>query len=170
MSKAALVTVQEYLATSYRPDCDYVDGVLIERNVGTRDHSVTQGRLIAWFDRRESLRLEAVPEQRLQFSSSRFRIPDVCVVKLPIPEEPVFTEPPYICIEVFSREDSLRRLQDRLDDYLNLGVENIWVIDPEPQRAWWVTREGLFEALDRVLRTRDAAVALPIADLFQQRL
>ena len=39
MSTATLVPVEEYLATIYHPDCDYVDGVLLERNVGQKDHS-----------------------------------------------------------------------------------------------------------------------------------
>jgi hypothetical protein len=32
MSTAALVGLQDYLATTYHPDRDYVDGVLVERN------------------------------------------------------------------------------------------------------------------------------------------
>ena len=53
MSTATLVSVDEYLATSYRPDCDFVDGVVIERNLGTKDHSKLQGEIFAWFrDRR----------------------------------------------------------------------------------------------------------------------
>jgi hypothetical protein len=34
MATGALVSVDEYLSTSYDPDCDYVDGVVEERNVG----------------------------------------------------------------------------------------------------------------------------------------
>ena len=30
----ALVSVEEYLRTAYRPDCDYVDGIVEDRNVG----------------------------------------------------------------------------------------------------------------------------------------
>src|SRR5579872_3328065 len=111
MSTAALISVEEYLATSYSPDCDYVDGELIERNLGTRDHSTLQGELFAWFrDRRRELRLRAFPEQRIRVSARRFRIPDVCVYTLPIPDEQVFTQPPYICVEVLSPEDTLSRL------------------------------------------------------------
>jgi hypothetical protein len=29
----SLVSVEEYLHTDYEPDCDFVDGVLVERNV-----------------------------------------------------------------------------------------------------------------------------------------
>ena len=47
MRTAALVSLEEYLATSYHPDCDYVDGMLTERNVGQKDHSKLQGEVFA---------------------------------------------------------------------------------------------------------------------------
>ncbi|HLI64222.1 MAG TPA: hypothetical protein VKV05_12550 [Terriglobales bacterium] len=31
------VTIEEYLRSCYRPDCDYVDGELQERNLGELD-------------------------------------------------------------------------------------------------------------------------------------
>src|SRR5271170_3244253 len=103
MSTAALVSLQEYLTTTYRPDCDYVDGVLVGRNVGQKDHSKLQGEAFAFFrSRRQELRLAAFVEQRIRVSARRFRIPDVCVVPLPEPDEQIFTQPPYICIEILS--------------------------------------------------------------------
>ena len=42
MSTGTVVTLSEYLATSYRPDCEYLDGELLERNVGEWDHSRLQ--------------------------------------------------------------------------------------------------------------------------------
>jgi hypothetical protein len=35
------ISITEYLESSYRPDCDYVDGRLVDRNVGERDHGAT---------------------------------------------------------------------------------------------------------------------------------
>jgi Uma2 family endonuclease len=167
MSAATLVSVEEYLATSYRPDCDLVDGQLIERNLGTKDHSKLQDEILGWFrDRRRALRLRALPEQRVQVSRRRYRVPDVCVVPLPEPDEQIFTQPPYICIEVLCPKDSFPKLQDRLDDYLAMGVPNIWVLDPPSRRGWSIVREGHFEALDGVLRTSEGRVVLAIADLF----
>jgi Uma2 family endonuclease len=168
MGTAALISVEEYLATSYRPDCDYVDGQLIERNLGTKDHSRVQGEILGWFrDRRHELRVRAFPEQRIRISPRRYRIPDVCVYAFPVPDEQVFTQPPYICFEILSPDDSLRTLRDRLDDYLTLGIPNIWAIDPATRRAWTITREGYLEALDAILRSTDGRVILSIADLFQ---
>jgi Uma2 family endonuclease len=157
------MTMQEYLRTSYRPDCDYVDGILIDPNVGLRDHSRALGAILAWFRGRP---LAAFPAQRAQVSLERCRVPDVCVVRLPEPDEQVFTQPPYICIEVLSPENTFPKLQDRFDDYLAMGVLNIWVIDPASRRGWRITREGHLEARDGWLRTHDNYGSLPIAELF----
>ena len=37
-----LVALEEYLNTSYSPDREYVDGVVVERNVGDRLNSMVQ--------------------------------------------------------------------------------------------------------------------------------
>ena len=168
MSTAALVGLQDYLTTTYRPDCDYVDGVLEDRNVGQKDHSKLQGEVFAWFrSRRKELRLSAFVEQRIKVSPRRFRIPDVCVVPLPEPDEQVFTQPPYICVEVLSPEDTFPKLQERFDDYLAMGVPNVWVLDPGSRRGWRIMREGHLEALDGVLKTGDGRVNIAIAELFE---
>jgi len=39
-----MISVQEYLATSYRPDCDYVDGRVEERNLGEYNHAKLQAQ------------------------------------------------------------------------------------------------------------------------------
>ncbi len=94
MSVLPLISVEEYLSTLYRPDCDLVDGVLIERNVGQKDHSKLQGEVFAWFRaRRRMLCLSAFVEQRINVGPGRFRVPDICVVTLPEPDEQVFSAP-----------------------------------------------------------------------------
>lgn len=169
MGTATLITVEQYLATSYRPDCDFVDGVVLERNLGQKDHSKLQREVLAWFHaRRHEFRIAAFPEQRVRVSSRRFRIPDVCVTKLPEPDEQVFTAPPHICIEVLSPDDTFPRVQERFDDYLRMGVANIWLLDPDLRRGWIITEKGHLAALDGVLRTQDGLVAMPIADLFSE--
>ena len=127
MASATLVTVSEYLSTSYRPDCDLVDGQLVERSLGEYDHASLQGALVLWFgNRQREWNIRVLPEQRVQVSRSRFRVPDVCVIQRNQPIEQVITRPPLICIEVLSKDDTLRGLQDRIDDYIGLGVANIW--------------------------------------------
>jgi hypothetical protein len=67
MASRTLISVEEYLRTSYRPDCDYVDGEVVERNVGEKDHSSLQKRIILYLGARE-LRLPGTP---LKVSDSR---------------------------------------------------------------------------------------------------
>ena len=167
MQTATLVPVEEYLKTTYRPDRDYVDGVLVERNVGEQYHSDLQGELIYFFrSRRREWRVIAYPEQRIQTGARRFRIPDICVVLEPKPAEQVFTQPPFICIEILSPEDTVASTQDRIDDYLRFGVPNVWVIDPRSRRAWVCTSEGSREVKDGILRTQDPPLAISLAEIF----
>ncbi len=44
-----IVSVEEYLRTSYRPDRDFVDGIVEERNLGEYEHSRLQGKLSGFF-------------------------------------------------------------------------------------------------------------------------
>jgi Uma2 family endonuclease len=167
MKSATLVSVEEYLRTSYRPDCDYVDGEVLERNMGERDHSRLQRELILYLGTRaKKLGIHVFPEQRVQVSARRFRIPDVCVVIGREPEEQVFHQPPYICIEVLSKDDSLRSVQNRVDDYLKFGVPYVWVFDPFDRRVWTYNAEGSREVKDGVLRTENPAIEILLAEVF----
>ena len=49
MATGSLVSIHEYLNTSYRPDCDYVDGAVLERNVGEYDHGRLPGAVSCYY-------------------------------------------------------------------------------------------------------------------------
>jgi hypothetical protein len=48
MSARTLISVEDYLASAYEPDCDFVDGHIEERNVGELSHSMVQLRVGAY--------------------------------------------------------------------------------------------------------------------------
>lgn len=79
MSIETLISVEEYLRTSYDPDVEYVDGVLVERNVGALVHSLVQRNIIIALSRKYP-RVYAVPELRSKTAATRYRLPDVCVM------------------------------------------------------------------------------------------
>ncbi len=162
-----MISVEEYLRTVYRPDCDYVDGEVQERNLGERDHSSIQKALILYFGTREKQwGIEVFPEQRVQVSPTRFRIPDVCVV-VGETEEQIFTKPPFLCIEILSPEDRMKRVRERVDDYLAMGVPYVWVLDPSAKCAYAITpQEGWREAKDGLLCTENPALEMPLAEIF----
>src|SRR5215472_11891241 len=130
MPTGTLISVEEYLRTSYSPDCDYVDGHVLERNLGEYDHSSIQTAIASYFyTRQKQLGITVVVEQRVQVRATRFRIPDVCVV-LGQPDGQIFRRPPFVCIEVLSKDDSLNQMRDKVEDYLAMGVRYVWLLDP----------------------------------------
>ena len=168
MVTGALVSVEEYLSTSYRPDREYIDGVIEERNLGEDDHSGLQGALTVYLSlRQKQWKTRVRAEQRVQVSKTRFRIPDICVVLNPGPREPIITKPPFICIEILSKKDTVEGLQARIDNYLAFGVPFVWVINPRSRRAFVYTAEGSHEAKDGVLRTANPEFLVPLAEVFE---
>jgi Uma2 family endonuclease len=131
MASATQIPVSEYLETTYRPDREYIDGEVLERNVGKWMHARVQWLLAGWFLQHESAwNIIGSTEQRLRISPTRVRVPDLVVVR-PGPQPDVLTEPPLLIIEVLSPDDSYSSLEKRCQDYLSLDVRNVWIIDPE---------------------------------------
>jgi Uma2 family endonuclease len=169
MSSATLVSVQAYLATSYRPDRDFVDGELLERNWGELEHSLLQGAIFAWFwTRRKEWNILPLVEQRVQVTTTRFRVPDVTVLGPNQAREPIITGPPLILIEVLSKDDTLRSMRERVDDYLNFGVQHVWILDPATKRAYVCSPTGFQEPEHGVLAVPDTPIRLGLSELFEQ--
>ncbi len=167
MGAATLVSVEEYLSSSYSPDREYVDGRIVERNLGEKTHSSIQRNLLGWFwDRRKVLAVQAFPEQRVQVSSTRFRIPDVTVVKTSQIQGEIFTAPPHLCIEILSKDDTMVYMQEKIDDYLRFGVPYIWIINPRLRKGYVATAAGMVEAESGVLATSDPELRVAVSELF----
>ena len=162
-----LISVDEYLHTMYQSDRDYVDGEVLERNGAERTHSITQGEFLFFFrSRRREWNVFVFPEQRIQVKPTRFRIPDICVCVGRQPAEEIFQTPPFLCIEILSPGDRVDRVRERIDDFLNFGVPYVWVFDPRTRRGLVYTRDEIREAEDRVLRTENPSLIVPLAEIF----
>ena len=164
MAVAELVSLEEYLRTSYRPDCDYVDGEVRERNLGEFEHSSTQREITLYFCiRYAGLRRRVLPEQRIQVKPNRFRIPDVCVLAESAPRESIIRTPPLLCIEILSKDDTLAEITERVKDYFQMGVPVCWIINPVTRQGWIATAEKLTEVTDGVLRAGE--IEMPLAEV-----
>lgn len=164
MAQTAELT--EYLTTVYRPDREYIDGVIEERNLGEYDHANLQTAIAAWFTvRRHEWNIRVVVEQRIQVSETRYRVPDVAVFRREQKIEQIFTAPPLIVIEVLSPEDRLRKVFDRCEDDRRFGAENIWIVSPQGPKLWIATAEALIEGGARVSVAGHAAAYLALPEL-----
>jgi len=144
-----LVSVDEYLCTSYPDgDCEYVDGEIVERNVGEIDHASVQSR-VAVYLLTHYPQFWAAVAVRVQVQSSRIRVPDVTLVAGPRPAGRIVTAPP----------------QEKIDDYLAFGIPYVWVVNAQTGRGYVHTAEAAREAKDGILRTADPATELPLYEL-----
>ncbi|MCW5977171.1 MAG: Uma2 family endonuclease [Bryobacteraceae bacterium] len=166
MEHDALVSRRKYLATNFRPDREYVDGHLVERNVAEREHGIIHSRLAGRLQALRDCGLAVAEERRLQVSHSRYRVPDVCLVEGRLPDEQVFTTPPRVCIEVVSRDDTMTEMQERIDDYLAFGVPSVWLVDPRRRCVSVYTAEGSRDSKEGLLPSGIPNLDIPLADIF----
>lgn len=135
MATAVTIPISEYLETSYRPDCEYIDGEVVEKNMGKWEHSRLQAILAALFYlHEEQWGVMVATEWRTQVSAFRVRLPDVLLV-LAGPQTPVLEVAPLLIVEILSPDDTYTDTQRRAQDYLHMGVNTIWIIDPETRSA-----------------------------------
>ena len=169
MATTTLISVEEYLRTTYRPDCDYVDGEVQERNMGETPHARLQSFFLRYFALHEDeWQIEALPEQRVHVAPRRYRIPDVMLAALPNLDERIVRTPPILCVEVLSSEDRMYRVKDRIDDYAKMGVLAAWVIDPWRRLIHVAGPDGvLHEEQDR-LTVPNRPITITVAEIWAE--
>lgn len=165
--KEQFVPVEQYLRTSYRPDCDYVDERVEERNVSEFEHGRVQAAL-GWIFGNSEQRWDIVTllSCRMQVSPKRYRVPDVMVLRREQKVSRIVTESPLLCIEVLSPEDTWARMRSRLNDYVALGVAHVWCFDPEAREARRYTAEGFAVVQAPELAVEGTPIRVNVAEVF----
>jgi Uma2 family endonuclease len=131
MSSTTLVPVEEYLRMTGKPTCEYRDGVLYPKPMGTTFHGILEA--VLWLALRK-LGLQAAPEVTVRLSSTKYLVPDV--IAAPVLQNPYPTEPVLLCCEILSPDDSLGATLAKCEEYHAWGVPFCWVIDPVKRTAW----------------------------------
>jgi len=167
MPSTTLVSVEEYLSTSYDPDVEYVDGELVERNVGETDHSRLQLMIGAYLARHEQKwGISTYPECRTQILPKRFRVPDLCVLLGCETEDQIIRTPPFLCIEILSNDDRAEDIQEKIEEYLAFGVKFVWIINHRKRLAYVHTPAGITRAEGGILRTTSPDIVVPLATIW----
>jgi Uma2 family endonuclease len=159
--------VEEYLRASFDgPDREFVDGEILERNVGEYPHGRAQSRLAGIFEQlRKRHPLHCVTELRVRLSSTCVRIPDVAVFHPEEPAELVPSTPPLIVIEIVSREDRHTEIVKKLSEFLSWGVRHVWLVDPWQRQLSVYTETGLTAVPSLHLPELD--IEITTADIFE---
>ena len=162
------LTVEQYLHTAYRPDVDYVDGYIEERNLGEFDHGRLIGRLFTYFEaHRREWKIRVALDTRMQISETRFRVPDLSISSISAPKEQILRTPPMLCIEVLSPEDTFAKMRRRVEDYFRLGVGDVWIIDFEKRNVTLCRPDGSDTIqTSGMARVAGTLVAIPLDEIF----
>lgn len=167
ISPPALLSLEEYLHTSYHPDCDFVDGHIEERNLGEREHARLQALLTFWaMTHEKQWNVYALIEQRIRVASTRVRIADLCLVSRDAPKEQVTVTPPLLCVEILSPEDRLYRAVRVMEDYAQMGVLNLWLLDPLDRVAYIYTSKGRVQITEGQLTIPGTPIHVDLQNLF----
>jgi len=131
MATTELVSVEEYLHSSFEYDAEYVEGRIVPRSMPQKPHSKMQCYLLRVLcPAGDPLGYEVWPEQRIrtQRAPARYRVPDLCVTQGE-PAEDVFTDPPFLCVEILSPDDTAVEVWAKIREYLAFGVAYVLIVD-----------------------------------------
>jgi Uma2 family endonuclease len=166
MATTVHLPLDDYLARSYRPDREFIDGEIRERNVGKWEHARVQWLLAAWFFAHENeWGITGSTEQRVRVAENRIRVPDLVVLTAGAQPD-VLIDPPLLVIEILSPDDSYSDTQERARDYRTMGVETVWIIDPKTRSGRMCVGAEWIEASRLEVKGTPLYVNLP--DVFDQ--
>ena len=167
MGTVMAVPLEEYLTTSYEPDCEWVDGELREQSMPDEVHAAIQAFFMLFFgNRQKELNVRARAELRIRVAGGRFRLPDVVLLPGRAPLQAVTDTPPLLCIEILSPDDRVSELNEKISDYVAMGVGTIWIVDP--RRRTLTAADGVGMRLVEVLVLPGTNVRLTGAEIFAE--
>jgi Uma2 family endonuclease len=148
-TNAVMVPLEEYLHTSYEHGCEWVDGQLKGRGMPDGYHGYFQDFFMAYFRAmRMEFGLRGLSEVRMRVSSRSYRIPDVMAIPVDAPFLPYPVVTPSICVEILSTDDRVIDLQEKIDDYVALGVGAIWIVDPRRRTMSTADAAGIHKVVE----------------------
>ena len=126
-----LMSVEEYLKDSSKPNAEYIDGVVRRKSWPTGLHARVQFRVAELLS---SQGVEALAEVTVQLGPAKFFVPDV--IADPVIESPYPIEPVKLCVEILVAEERVGAFLAKCEEYHAWGVPHCWVIDPVKQTGW----------------------------------
>ena len=162
MSTTALISVEEYLGRTEKPNAEYIDGVVYPKAMPTTPHAQIQWMMMLLLHQQG---MRALPEVSVRLSATKYLVPDVVAgnnIGSPYPTEPVL-----LCAEILSPEDRVGAMLAKCEQYHSWGVPYCWVVDPVKQTAWEYHLGGEPNRVDRDGTLRAGELNIRLSDLFK---
>ncbi|HXG13037.1 MAG TPA: Uma2 family endonuclease [Gemmataceae bacterium] len=158
--------------------CELVDGVLVEKPVGTKE-GLLGGVIVQYlwnFVAPRDLGVVIPGDGPLRLWLGLVRIPDASFVswdRLPggeLPDDPIAGIVPDLAVEVLSPKNTKKEIERKLREYFQAGVRLVWIVDPKTQTAQAYTAPTKFRKIGKYQALTGGAVlpgfTLPLKDLF----
>jgi Uma2 family endonuclease len=107
-----------------------------------------------------------VPEFRSKTTATRYRLPDVSLL-LAAPTTSYLVDAAFLAIEILSKDDGMPDLLEKLEEYEQKGVLNIWLIDPRRQNMYVYLDGGLSVVRGDLIFTADHTIELHRSEIFK---
>jgi Uma2 family endonuclease len=179
MKPAPGTATEEDLLKPHGPTCELIDGVLVEKAMGTRESAlgVYVGRLIGNHIEPADLGVVLGGDGILRLAGGQLRAPDVSFIPwsaLPggeMPEDEAYwSVAPALAVEVLSPGNTRAEIDRKLNEFFAAGCKLAWVIDPAAKAAKVYTSAKRFKELGAAGVLDGGKVLpgfrLPLADLF----
>lgn len=123
--------------------CELVDGVLVEKPMGSYESLVAALLIRLLGDWAEARQAGIVLGEAgaLRILPDQVRVPDVSFIaweRFPgrrLPQEPVPAVVPDLAVEILSEGNTAEEMRRKVSDYLSAGVRLVWLIDPRRRTA-----------------------------------
>ncbi len=152
------LTVEEFRARfgGLKPYYEFWYGGAVQKSMPTWLHSVLQ-RLITEFLSKAGYK--AGQEVELRVDPDWQPVPDV--IGTTRIEQPYPTSPVEIIVEILSPDDRAGQTLQKCHNYARIGVQSIFVLDPERQQGWqWNAQRRSLDRIDTVLLPNGVVIKL----------
>lgn len=164
------MTLEEYLSLSF-PDSatepEFVRDHLEERPVPDDTHAAVQSYLAFLTNeaaKKAGIRIFGRSERRVRIQTS-VRLPDYLIYLESPQSSGLVTKAPYAAFEIASPDDRLPAMLEKLNEYLDWGVQHVFLIEPHDRKIYRFSREGLL--LIDTIELSEISLRASIDDLLQ---
>jgi Uma2 family endonuclease len=131
--------------------CELVDGVLVEKTLGAYEGylACVLIRLLGIHVTDNGLGIILGTDGMMRLAPGLVRIPDVSFISLDrlpggkVPRQAMFGLAPDLAVEVLSKWNTRREMEQKLVDYFAASVREVWYVDPRAEEV------RVYEAPDR---------------------
>lgn len=140
-----------------------------DRSVGETHHASVLKHLVLQLGQHErEWHIRVLPRQNVRVSASRSRVADLAVARRETGYEPALTTPPLLVVEVLYDEDRMAGSHALISEYVAMGVQAVWVIDPKRRRSYASEGGAPLSEQREDLTVAGTGIKVPVFELFAE--